>query len=272
VKVKRPGVQVRARKGYLALNATEAERILAPPKPGPPKMITEALGALSVPARRSPIRSWLGMSPGANGKTKISFVWAPAAPRQGARMETPAKISLIAGSASSDLYYRGRDLTPGRVEFEVPPGPVELEIAVMDAGTDIIDRETRKIDVPAMGLGLTISTPQIFRGRTLPEWQKLATDQAALPETEREFRRTDRLLVRVGAQSAGGTPTITARLLNRDGGEMASTLPVSAAPFGGQSQIDVSLAALPPGDFIIEIKAVEGPETTLSLLAIRVTS
>jgi hypothetical protein len=37
------------------------------------------------------------------------------------------------------------------------------------------------------------------------------------------------------------------------------------------SQIDVSLAALPPGDFLIEVAAKDGGEQTVSLTAIRVT-
>ena len=146
------------------------------------------------------------MSPGADGKTKISFVWNPTPAVPGVRREAAATVSLLAGGADSVLHYRGKALAPGRVEFEVPPGPIELEIAVEDASAEVLDRETRKIVVPSLGLGLTLSTPEVFRGRTLPEWQSLAADARALPVIEREFRRTDRLLVRVGAQSANGTP------------------------------------------------------------------
>jgi hypothetical protein len=117
---------------------------------------------------------------------------------------------------------------------------------------------------------LTVSTPEVFRGRTLPEWQTLATDPRALPVIEREFRRTDRLLVRVGAQSAGGTPVLSARMLNREGGEM-SILTVVPAGFGGLSQIDVPLSPFPPGDFLIEVIAKEGAEQTSALIAFRVT-
>ena len=92
---------------------------------------------------------------------------------------------------------------------------------------------------------------------------------AALPVIEREFRRTDRLLLRVGAQSAGGTPVLTARMLNRDGAEM-SVLTVTPAGFGGLSHIDVPLAALPVGDFLIEVTAKDGAEQTSTLVAIRV--
>jgi VWFA-related protein len=277
VRVKRPGVQVRARRGYLALTAVEAERALAPPKPGPPKAVTEALGALAVPTRRGLIRTWVGMSPGANGKTKVSFVWEPVPPRPGVRGEVPARVSLTAGSPSSDLYYRGKSpalstITPSRVEFEVPPGPMELEIAVEDAGNQVLDRESRKIVVPSLGVGLTTSTPEVFRARTVREFQTLVADPAAVPLTEREFRRTDRLLVRVGAQSAASqTPTISARMLNRDGGEM-SPLQATAAAFGGLTNIDVPLAALPTGEYLIEIKASDGGEQTITLVAIRITA
>jgi hypothetical protein len=124
--------------------------------------------------------------------------------------------------------------------------------------------------VPSLGLGLSLSTPEVFRGRTLPEWQALAKDANAIPVIERDFRRTDRLLLRVGAQSASGTPVLTARMLNREGGEM-STLPVTDAGFGGLSHIDVPLSPLPPGDFLIEVIAKDGAEQASTLVAFRVT-
>jgi len=269
--VKRPGLRVRARPGYLALNAVEAERATAVRKTtGPSAAVTEALGTLAATTRRSLIQNWVGMSPGASGKTKISFLWNPVPGKPGVRTEAPARVSLIAGGPNSDLYYRGRALAPGRVEFEVPPGQIDLEIAVEDAGGEVLDRETRKLVVPSLGLGLTLSTPEVFRGRTLPEWQKLAADPAALPVVERTFRRTDRLLLRVGAQSSSGTPALTARMLNRDGAEM-SALPVTDAGFGNVSHIDVPLAALPMGDFLIEVTAEDGAEQASTLVAIRVT-
>ena len=272
VRVKRSGLQVRARSGYMALSAAEVERAIAPKKPGPPPAITEALGTLAIGAqqRRNLIRSWVGMSPGTDGKTKISFVWDPAPVTPGVRRETATSVSLLAGGANSELHYRQKALMPGRVEFEVPPGPIELEIGVQDASGEVLDRETRKIIVPSLGLGLTFSTPEVFRGRTLPEFQALAADAKALPVIEREFRRTDRILVRVAAQSSGGTPVLTARMLNREGGEM-STLSVAPAPFGGLHQIDVPLASLPPGEFLIEVTAKDGGEQASTLVAFRVT-
>jgi hypothetical protein len=59
-------------------------------------------------------------------------------------------------------------------------------------------------------------------------------------------------------------------MLNREGGEM-STLAVQAAGFGGLSHIDVPLAALPAGEFLIEVTAKDGAEQAVSYIAIRVT-
>ena len=179
VRVKRPGLQVRARPGYLALSAAEAERALAPKKPGPPPAITEALGTLAATAqqRRNLIRSWIGMSPGADGKTKISFVWNPAPAVPGVRREAAAtrvaarrrrelgsvlsREGASRRAASSSKCRRDRSSWRSRSRMRL-------------AKCSIAKRE-RSI-VPSLGLGLTLSTPEVFRGRTLPEWQALAAD------------------------------------------------------------------------------------------------
>ena len=146
---------------------------------------------------------------------------------------------------------------------------MDLDITIEDAGASVIDRETRKLEVPSLGLGLTLSTPQLFRAHTLREWQMLAADPAAIPLPDREFRRTDHLLVRAAGQSAAGTAIVTARLLNRDGDPMT---PLTTAPAaGGFTNIDVPLANLPTGEFLVEVAAADGTEKTVALVAIRVT-
>lgn len=295
VKVKRPGVQVRARKGYWALTREEVARATAPPKPAVPKPVELAISnAVIRPSRASVVRSWVGMSRGDNGKTRVTYVWEPLPKAPGDRpREEPARVSLMAIAPDGSPSFRGKvpDATiastspaaaagsaataargPSRVTFDVPPGKIQLRISVEGSASQVLDAETREITVPDLTAAqVTLGTASILRARTAREFQQLRTDADAVPIAGREFNRIEHLLVRVPAYGpAGTTPALRVHLLNRTGAAM-NELKAEPSPRTAEQQIDLPLAALPPGDYVLEIKAGDQDGDATELIGFRVT-
>lgn len=289
VRVRRRGVEVRARKGYWAATAADVVRAAAPAAgAGPPKAVEQALAAIATSVYSGKyVRTWIGSERGADGKTRLTVVWEPVAASPGVRREQPGRMSVLAASERGDLLFRGRsdDSAPAsaapaagrtvtpvaasaasqRMEFEVPPGKIELRLSLEAAEGGVLDNETRTITVPDLtGPDSGLGTPRVFRARTARDFQALASDGAAIPAPGRDFSRTERLLVRFSVYN-GGTPA--AALLNR-GGQKMSDLAVAPATAGGTHQIDLPLSGLPPGEYLVQITSSDATE----LVAFRVTS
>ena len=146
---------------------------------------------------------------------------------------------------------------PSRVTFDVNPGRMQLRLSVEGTSAQVLDTEMREVTVPDLTPAATLlGTPAIFRARTIPELNRLKADVDAVPLAAREFNRTDRLFVRVPAYGPGGTmPALSVHILNRAGQAM---IELTAAPFAStpnQLQIELPLSSLPPGEYILEIKA-----------------
>jgi VWFA-related protein len=273
VRVKRSGVQIRARKGYWALTAEETARV-SNPKPEAPAAVTAALSTLASASRRDIVRTWIGTSRGENGKTRVTLAWEPvtqAAGSAGSRGDPPSRLAVTAIAQTGEPYFRGRVAEPRVVTFDADPGPMQVRFNIENERGQVMDAAQREMTVPDFRkTEVSLSTPQLLRARTAKEIAALKADPAAVPTPDREFRRTERLALRVEAYAASGdAPNVTAKLLNRAGQPM-SALPVESA--GAAYLVDLPLASLAPGEYLIEITAIAGKGSSQDVLAIRVIS
>jgi hypothetical protein len=180
-------------------------------------------------------------------------------------------VALASASPSTAADGGSTPKGPSRVVFEVAPGKMQLRLAVEGASAGVLDSEVREIVVPDLTSTQTsLGTPVLFRARTPREIQQLKADAQAVPATTREFSRTDRVFMRVAAYGAGA-PALSVHMLNRAGQSM-SELPVTppASP-GADAVVDVPLAGVAPGDYIIEVKATGEGGQAKELIGFRVT-
>jgi VWFA-related protein len=280
VRVRRPGVQVRARRGYWAATTADVARATRTPGPAAPKAVTAAIEAVSESSRVRIIRTWIGTSRAENGRTRVTFVWEPTPDVAGERREAPARVALTAIAKDGSPVFRGRvpDMTsapggaraPARATFVVPPGSVQLRVSVEGASSQVLDSETREISVPDLTGPQILGTPAVLRARNARELQQLKNDPDAVPHAMREFARSERLLVRVPAYGPGDTALpVSVHLLNRSGKSM-SEVPTTESGLSGIQQIDLPLAGLAPGEYVLEIKSQAG-DGAKQLVAFRVT-
>ena len=277
VRVRRPGVRVRARKGYWAITPSDKARIEAPSKPEPSSDVQAALASLSIPSRARTIQTWIGTERGDSGHTRVTFVWEPS-PRvpggDGRSSDVPAQVTLTASGEGGTLIYRGRTASAtvgpaSHVTFDAPPGLLHLRIAVENQDAEVLDNEDRDLDVPDLtGPVVSLSTPAVFRARTVREMEQIKADPQSTPTTAREFNRAERLLLRLTAYGPGGVPPVTARLLNRSG-DVMTDLPVTSSA-DARLSIELQMSGLPPGEYLVEVAAGEQGEEVRQLVGFRV--
>jgi VWFA-related protein len=255
VTLTRPDARVRARAGYVAPLSAElraaASRPIAP------------MRAL----RRSPlIQAWAGVTKGTAGGTRVTLTWEPALPIAGTPVPKPAVLVITATTTSGAVLFDANVAAVGapvpadvvnRAEFDAPAGRVLVDIKVLDTKGVVLDFDARDVEVPSLQTArATILPPAVLRAASAREFRAISEDPDAPPVPSRDFRRTDRLLLRVPAYEAGGAPAhVSATLLNRWRQPMRALLPMTGPAREGVTRFDLPLAALPPGEYTVRLAA-----------------
>ncbi|MGE5357953.1 MAG: VWA domain-containing protein [Bacteroidales bacterium] len=296
VRVKRPDVEVRARKGYWAPTAEEAAKATAPSKPEAPAAVTKALGEIATPVGGRLIRSWVGTSRGEAGKTRITFAWKPApSPPDTPSAERPAKLSVTASGPGGVTYFNGISeattvggasaaapvprgsgvavSVPSRVQFDAVPGKMQVKWSLQSATGETLEGDTREVVVPDLtSPKVALSTPAVFVARPPREYRDLLADETdSVPTPERQFGRADRVVMKGEAYGPGGSPpTVTVRLLNRNGQEMTTLTARPGASNASRYLVELPLVGVAAGEYLIEITAKGESGEATEMVAIKV--
>jgi VWFA-related protein len=250
VKVNRPGLQIRTRPGYWALDADAIARSAIPLPPPVAAEVNAALEAAEAPEQGRPMLAWAGFDRDAAGAAVVNVVWEP-----GDGRAAIDHADIIA--ASNTTSFRGR----GQRTLTFPSKSGDLSIRVVAAGADgsPVDTAFLSLTVPPL-TAIGIATPRFFKGPTM----RAVTSADAVPTASREFTRQDQVIVRAhGWTKSGGDATIAARLLDDHGGVLRGLTADAGV-------INVPVSGLGLGRYVIEITATDGAESAKALAAFRV--
>jgi VWFA-related protein len=263
VKVSRPGVQTRARRGYLALRPEEVPTTLSG---------TAVTPSLS-PAQSNVLAALNAMAfnPRAELRLRASAYAAAGQPAfwlVGTLDDATRRLPDWARGGTAEITVRGGD---GRAPltanvtiaadggFAVPlpesggiePGDYTIRVRATGAGGGIIN-ESARVVIPA-------EEPKI--GEAVVWRRRPATGLVYLRTADPRASRTDRLRFEFATSE---TATASATLLDRMGQPMAVPVQVSTREEAGVKWIvvDAALAPFAAGDYAVEVKAGDATRIT----------
>lgn len=268
VTVKQPGVDVKARRGYIA--PTEAERAAraaaaSAPAAGP----SPVAGALDALARLRPTSDVLlhvareGTRLHVVGEIGASEAARSATTRSGTfevAVTDASGAAVGAGTVEVAAAQRAAEVVVTLGEAAATGGPLVVTGKWRASGS-VFDSRADAIAEPSAVLGSML----IFRATP-------SSRSPLVPVAGYQFRRTERVHVEFPVRAALDARSV--RVLGRTGDPVTVTATATEIEREGRTTlaVDVLLAPLAPGDYVIEVTAGAGGKTETRLVGIRVVS
>ena len=256
VRIKRPGVDVRARRGYRAATAEEvAAARKASDAPPPSAESMAAAAAFGNLARLRPEAKLHTQAVAVKGTG--TTVWFSGELVKPVAAATAASVSVSGGgeTVSAEVpVTAGQRAFTGSVILKSSPPSVDVRVRVAPAG-DIPFTDAVSVDVVS-----GLPPPLMFR-------RGPSTGNRYEPAGQPQFSRTER--VRFDVPKVTGVSAVTARILDRNGNGVE--VPVTHSEREGWWSAEVILAAVGPGDYLVELTGTAANAEQKVVAAFRVT-